>query len=319
MGITDVRLTNDAQLVIRKIRLEYNVYDETLSAYMALVQTLASQIPSIRFRHLCRKELIHSDALAYVSSILKNENVKAIKITRVYEPSVISQEFCVANREDSVRKGITDDDIGEDITDDFQEDDIMTIANEDEDFSNEEDWRSEIHLFLKEETLPTDLKQARKIQSKAGRYDLRDEILYKKSFLRPLLRCLSREEGHRVLKDIQYGDAGNHSGMRSLEDKAKTQGYYWTTMIQDASRMSRRCEECQRFAKRIHAPATKLNSVDSPWPFSKWGIDIVGPLIEGSGKRRFGIPAEIVSDNGKQLQGKNIDMLFDTFKIIKNK
>ncbi|XP_026410421.1 uncharacterized protein LOC113305621 [Papaver somniferum] len=127
-------------------------------------------------------------------------------------------------------------------------------------------------------------------------------------------------------------------------------------MIRDAARMSRRCEECQRFSKRIHAPATKLNSVDSPCPFSKWGIDIVVPLIKGSGKRRFlivamdyfskwveakalarirdldvftfifqniicrfSIPAEIVSDNGKQLQGKNIDMLFDTFKIRKNK
>ncbi|XP_026420019.1 uncharacterized protein LOC113316000 [Papaver somniferum] len=197
---------------------------------------------------------------------------------------------------------IADDEVGEDTADDFQEDDIMARANEDEDFSNEEDWRTEVHLFLKEGALPRDLKQARKVQSMAGRCDLRDGVLYKKFFLRPLLRCLSREEGHRVLKDIHRGDAGNHSGMGSLSDKAKMQGYYWPTMIQDAARMERRCEECQRFAKRIHAPATKLNSVDFPWPFSK-----------------FRIPAEIVSDNDKQLQGKNIDMLFDTFKIRKNR
>lgn len=226
--------------------------------------------------------------------------------------------------------------------------------NEDEEFSNEEDWRTEIHLFLKEGGLPTDSKQSRKIQSKVGRYDLRDGIMYKKSFLGPLLCCLSTEEGHRILKDIHYGYAGNHSGMRSLADKSKMQGYYWPQMIRDAARMSRRCEE--RFPKRIHAPATKLNSVDSPCPFEKWGIDIVGPLVEGTWKRRFlivatdyfskwveskalarirdvdvftfifqniicrfGIPAEIVSDNGKQLQGKNIDMFFDTFKIRKNK
>ncbi|XP_026396269.1 uncharacterized protein LOC113290897 [Papaver somniferum] len=71
--------------------------------------------------------------------------------------------------------------------------------------------------------------------------------------------------------------------MRSLADKAKMQVYYWPQMIRDASRMYRRCEECQHFAKRIHSPATKLNSVDSPCPFSKWGVDIVGTLIEGSG------------------------------------
>ena len=354
MGVTDVRLTSDSQLVIRQIGLEYNVYDDTLSAYMALVQTLASQIPNIKFRHLCRRDLRHADALAYISSMLRDKNVEAIKIARVYEPSIASQ-FSFATNQDTVEENI-EDQVGEDIHNDFDEEDILSRANQDEDFNNEDDWRMMIHAFIKDGTLPADHKQTRKILSKVGRYDLRDGVLYKKSFLGPLLRCLSRKEGHRILNDIHYGDAGNHSGMRSLADKAKTQGYYWPTMIQDAARMSRRCEECQRFAKKIHAPATMLNSVDSPWPFAKWGVDIVGPFIEGSGKRRFlivatdyfskwveakalarirdadvftfifqniicrfGIPAEIVSYNGKQLQGKNIDMLFDTFKIRKNK
>nr|QBG82596.1 putative uncharacterized protein [Papaver somniferum] len=341
-------------LVIRQIGLEYNVYDDTLSTYMALVQTLASQIPNIKFRHLCRRDLRHADALTYISSMLKDKSVEVIKITRVYEASISSQ-FSFATNQDTVEENI-EDQVGEDIHNDFDEEDILSRANQDEDFSNEDDWRKVIHAFLQEGTLPADHKQARKILSKAGRYDLRDGILYKKSFLGPLLRCLSRKEGHQILKDIHYGDAGNHSGMRSLADKPKIQGYYWPTMIQDAARMSRRCEECQRFAKKIHAPATTLNSVGSPWPFVKWCVDIVGPFIEGSGKRRFlivatdyfskwveakalsrirdvdvftfifqniicrfGIPAEIVFDNGKQLQGKNIDMLFDTFKIRKNK
>ncbi|XP_026428715.1 uncharacterized protein LOC113324633 [Papaver somniferum] len=169
MGITNVRLTSDSQLVIRQIGLEYNVYDETLSAYMALVQALVSQIPNIKFRHSCRKELRHADALAYISSMLKDESIQAIKITRVYEPSVFPQESFATNREDDVGEDIADDDVGEEIADDFHEDDIMTRANEDEDFKNEEDWRTEVHLFLKEGTLPTDLKQARKVQPKEGR------------------------------------------------------------------------------------------------------------------------------------------------------
>lgn len=94
------------------------------------------------------------------------------------------------------------------------------------------------------------------------------------------------------MKDIHYGDAGNHSRMRLLADKAKTQGYYWTQMIQDAAMMARRCEEFQRLSKRIHSLATKLNLVGSPWPFTKWGVDIVGPLITGTGKRRFLIVAK---------------------------
>ncbi|XP_026429022.1 uncharacterized protein LOC113324984 [Papaver somniferum] len=224
MGITDVRLTSDSQLVIRQIELEYNVYDDTLSAYMALVQTLASQISSIKFRHLCRKYLRHADALAYISSMMKYESVKDIKVTRVYEPSITPQQSFATNREDDVREDIDDGNVREDISEDFIEDDIMTRAKEDGDFSSEEYWRTEIHLYLEEGTLPADLKQARKIQSKAEIYDLRDGVLYKKSFLGPLLRCLSREEGHRILKDNHRGDAGNHNGMISLADKAKCRG-----------------------------------------------------------------------------------------------
>ncbi|XP_026399563.1 uncharacterized protein LOC113295438 [Papaver somniferum] len=185
-------------------------------------------------------------------------SVKAIKITRVYEPSVTPQQSFATNREYDVGEDIVDDDVGEDITDDFVEDDILSRANENEDFSNEEDWITEVHLFLKEGTQPADLKQARKIQSKAGRYDLRDRVLYKKSFLGPLLRCLSREECHRILKDIHYGDANNHSGMRSLADKAKMQGYYWPKMIQDAARMSRRFEECLASPQKL-SPTTESN------------------------------------------------------------
>ncbi|GKC15679.1 reverse transcriptase domain-containing protein [Tanacetum coccineum] len=50
----------------------------------------------------------------------------------------------------------------------------------------------------------------------------------------------------------------------------------------------------------------------SPWSFYKWGIDIVGPFPEGPSKIKkfiwdnivckFGLPGEIVSDNGKQFR-----------------
>ena len=46
MGIQEVRLTSDSQLIIRQIGYEYNVYDETLYSYMALVQT--SGVPNTK-------------------------------------------------------------------------------------------------------------------------------------------------------------------------------------------------------------------------------------------------------------------------------
>nr|GEW61161.1 reverse transcriptase domain-containing protein [Tanacetum cinerariifolium] len=56
---------------------------------------------------------------------------------------------------------------------------------------------------------------------------------------------------------------------------------------------------------RQTAPGGPLTPITASWPFYKWGIDIAGPFPEGPGKDnivcRFGIPGEIVSDNGKHF------------------
>jgi hypothetical protein len=34
-------------------------------------------------------------------------------------------------------------------------------------------------------------------------------------------------------------------------------------------------------------PLEKLSTISSPWPFAKWGVDIVGPMPPGKGRRKF--------------------------------
>lgn len=34
-------------------------------------------------------------------------------------------------------------------------------------------------------------------------------------------------------------------------------------------------------------PPENLSSVSSPWPFAKWGVDIVGPMPSGKGNKKF--------------------------------
>ena len=51
-------------------------------------------------------------------------------------------------------------------------------------------------------------------------------------------------------------------------------------MEEDCVKFVRHYEKCQLDADRMHAPASSLHPLSSPWPFSMWTFDVVGPLSE---------------------------------------
>jgi hypothetical protein len=62
-------------------------------------------------------------------------------------------------------------------------------------------------------------------------------------------------------------------------------------MQADALKYAQECDKCQRFTPMINRPARELNPLSSPWPFTQWGLDIVGPLPRAPGNKRFFIVA----------------------------
>ena len=63
-----------------------------------------------------------------------------------------------------------------------------------------------------------------------------------------------------------------------LAYKIMRTGYFWLTMETDYYQFVQRCTECQIHAGLIHVPPSKLHALTSPWPFSVWGIDIIGKI-----------------------------------------
>lgn len=140
-----------------------------------------------------------------------------------------------------------------------------------------------------------------------------------------------------------------------MAKKALRAGYYWPTMEEDAAAYVKKCDPCQRHADFHYAPAEEMSATSTPWPFSRWGMDILGPFPPAPGQvkflivaidhftkwieaealatitsakiqkffyrnviSRYGIPKAVVTDNGTQFTDKGFKGLCDDLQITQH-
>jgi transposase InsO family protein len=142
----------------------------------------------------------------------------------------------------------------------------------------EETWMQPYLAHMINKTLPEDTVEAKRIIRRSKAFVVLQGKLYKKSITGVLQRCVTRQDGQEILKDIHAGVCGHHASSRAIAAKAFRAGFYWLTAIEDAKDIVRKCEDCQRFASRPHAPAVELQPIPLSWPFAQWGLDMVGKL-----------------------------------------
>ena len=99
-----------------------------------------------------------------------------------------------------------------------------------QEIGSESNWTAPLISYLKNGVLPDGKKVARKLKVQAVRFVLIRDVLYKRGFSHPYLRCLGTKEADYVIREIHEGICGNHSGSRSLVHKLVRAGYYWPTM-----------------------------------------------------------------------------------------
>ena len=144
-----------------------------------------------------------------------------------------------------------------------------------------------IIFYLKDRRLLEGKDEARKLRIRSARYVLLDEVLYKRGFSQPYLRCLAPDEANYVLREAHEGACGNHLEARSLIHKVVRAGYYWPTIQADAKVYVRVCDQCQRFNNVPRQPSEYLTPMMAPWPFAQWGLDILGSFPLGTRQMKF--------------------------------
>ncbi|PKI35368.1 hypothetical protein CRG98_044245, partial [Punica granatum] len=121
----------------------------------------------------------------------------------------------------------------------------------------------------------------------AAHYFLSGETLYRRSFDATLLRCVDENEAQRLMGEIHEGNCGPHMSGLMLTKKLMRLGYFWSTMEADCAKHVRHCHLCQVYADQIKAPPNELRPMAAPWPFSMWGIDVIGPINPKASNRHL--------------------------------
>ncbi|GKE35371.1 reverse transcriptase domain-containing protein, partial [Tanacetum coccineum] len=134
-------------------------------------------------------------------------------------------------------------------------------------------WMIPIQEYIEKKILPEDVTEARTIREKARNYTIEEEVLYQKSYLGPLLRCIGLQQAKYLTKEIHMGSCGMHNGPRRAIHKAMNAGYFWPSMHRDANNEISSCDSSQ-------------------------GMDIVGPLPEAKAE---------TSITGKQFKNFTFD------------
>ncbi|GJT25055.1 reverse transcriptase domain-containing protein [Tanacetum coccineum] len=303
MGVKNLEVNVDSKLVANQVNGTYIAKETDMVKYLEKVKALTNTFRAFSIKQVPRSKNKKADALSKMASTSFAHLSKQVLVEELKEKSVNEKE-------------------------------VLAVVEEEGDT-----WMTPIHEYLTDETLPAERKKARAIKRKSQRFAIINGILYKKSFLGPWLRCVGPSQANYVLREIHEGSCSMHAGTRSVVAKALRTGYYWPTMHKDARALIKACQECQVHKPVPRNPQEKLNPITSPWPFYKWGIDIAGPFSEGPGKVkflivamdyftkwieakpvatitgsqvkkfvwenivcRFGLPGEIISDNGKQFR-----------------
>ncbi|KAJ9551982.1 hypothetical protein OSB04_016027 [Centaurea solstitialis] len=302
LGAKQLHVRSDSLLVTNQVNGEFQAKDSKMMMYLQATKERIARFESFSIEQIPRDLNMQADALANLGSAFNDPSLENIPILHLMTP---------------------------------------TIENKEEMFMNEEvyNWSLDIWNYLKYDRLPEDKMEARKVKIKASRYTIIENQLYRRSTSGLILRCISDpNQINKILQEMHDGECGNHSGGRSLANRISRQGYYWPTLREDAIRYVQKCDACQKHSGMIHRPSEPLHSVLIPWPFMRWGMDIVGKLPPAPGQKvfllvltdyfskwieaaafsqirdkevisfiqtniiyRFGVPSEIMCDNGAQF------------------
>jgi len=255
MGICHLIARSDSLLVTGQVNGDFAARDPQLARYLEYVKSLATAFTTFELIHVPREDNNRADLLSKLASCTKPGHQKSVIRETLSTPRI--------SRADGVV--------------------VMTSQGN----NSSETWMTPIKTYLADGVLPSDATEANRVKRSSSRYTLLDGHLFRLGFSRPILTCVNEKEAKRILVELHEGICGSHIGGRALMLRALRAGYFWPTMKKDCVEYVQKCDQCQRHSNLHHAPPEVLHSINVPWPFHTWGIDILGPFPLAARQMKF--------------------------------
>ncbi|XP_014499228.1 uncharacterized protein LOC106760287 [Vigna radiata var. radiata] len=247
LGVKVLCCKTDSQLVAGHMNGTFQIKDDQLLKYFHRAKQLVAHFDSIEVSHIPISENQRADRLSKLSTSKEKGQLSSLVRQIIFKPAV----ECLQ---------------------------VYSTAERD-------DWRREIVRLIQQQEAGTILRTEESKQ--VARYVMVGEELYRRGYVTPMLKCLSKDESEYVMQELHERICGRHGSGRSLRARALRAGFYWPTMEKDCQAFVVKCLACQKHGNIIRTPAAALSAIVSPWPFAQWGMDIVGPFPTSRSQFKF--------------------------------
>ncbi|GKC33970.1 reverse transcriptase domain-containing protein [Tanacetum coccineum] len=162
----------DSKLVACQMNGEFVASNEGMAKYLAKAKEQAALFKRFSIKNIPINQNQKVDVLSKLASVAFNHLTKEILVEVLNAKSVDGQE-------------------------------VNTIVEEEED-----NWMTPIMKCFKEGVWPVDENKARALRMKIGQYVVEDGVLFKKSYLSPMLRCVGPLQANYIIREVHEEQRG---------------------------------------------------------------------------------------------------------------
>jgi ribonuclease HI len=276
LGVRRLDARGDSQHVIDQVMKNSHCRDPKMEAYCDEVQRLEDKFYGLELNHIARRYNETTDELAKIASgrttvppdvFSRDMHQPSIKTDDTPEPEKASAQLEAPSAQSEVPSARSEAPSARPEVPSAPEGEALRVEGEQSEVTHNQNWQTPYLQYLHQGELPLDQAEARRLARRAKSFVLLGDgkELYHRSPSGILQRCISIAEGQELLQEIHSGACGHHAAPRTLVGNSFRQGFYWPTMVADATKIVRTCEGCQFYARQTHLLAQALQTILITW------------------------------------------------------